>query len=222
MANTVAGARSLVARVSAKAEVGARRAQAALLAQRIRRSSPARSGDGVRLHLGCGSVHLNGWCNIDNEPGSVADVRWDLRQGLPLPSGIASRIYSEHFFEHLELDEGKRLFSDCRRVLRDQGVFRLAMPDLGRIVENYKGPWRDVPVLQDPSFAFIDTNAHYINHVFRAWGHLYLYDYDDLELRLRQAGFGSVTKQEKGISGHADLCGLETRAESWLVVEATP
>jgi predicted SAM-dependent methyltransferase len=178
-------------------------------------------GRPLRLNLGCGSVHLDGWCNIDGDPDACADVRWDLRQGLPLPRDAATRIYSEHFFEHLELDEGKRLFAECRAALCRGGVFRIAMPDLDRVVKNYRGPWREVEVLKDPAYNFIDTNAHYINVAFRYWGHRYLYDFDDLELRLRDAGFDQVVRCSKGRSVHSDLCDLETRAESWLVAEAT-
>ncbi len=194
------------------------------LSQRVEAARQAgcwEEGSPLRLHLGCGSVHLDGWCNIDGEPDAAADVRWDLRQGLPLPGATATRIYSEHFFEHLELDEGRRLFADCRAALSPGGVLRIAMPDLARVVQNYGGPWREVEVLQDPAYNFIDTNAHYINVAFRYWGHRYLYDFDDLELRLREAGFDHVVRREKGRSTHSDLCDLETRAESWLVAEAT-
>lgn len=223
MTKTTLADGAVAARLRSIAVEGARHAQAVLLRQRITgvlRQEP-HSGS-LRLHLGCGAVHLPGWCNIDNDRGPAVDVRWDLRNGLPLPLGIASRIYSEHFFEHMELDEGLQLFRDCRRVLSDNGVFRVAMPDLARVIDNYRGGWRDVPVLQEPNFSFIDTNAHYVNYVMRAWGHRYLYDFDDLSKRLRDAGFRDVVRCQSGMSPHADLCGLETRAESLLILEASP
>ncbi len=38
-------------------------------------------------------------------------------------------IFSEHFFEHLYLDEAIDLFSECNRILRLNGVMRIVVPD---------------------------------------------------------------------------------------------
>lgn len=38
-------------------------------------------------------------------------------------------IFSEHFFEHLHLDEAAALFAECRRLLMPGGVMRVAVPD---------------------------------------------------------------------------------------------
>lgn len=53
----------------------------------------------LKLDLGCGPNPKAGWVNIDLARG--ADLRLDLREPLPLPSGCAEVVYSEHFFEHL-------------------------------------------------------------------------------------------------------------------------
>lgn len=188
---------------------------------RAGRAGPDTSG-GLRLHLGCGSVRLPGWCNVDIGWRTAADVHWNLRYGLPLPAGCATRIYSEHFFEHIPLASARRLLRDCRRVLQPDGVLRIAMPDLERVVHNYLNDWRDVEVLKDPAYRFIDSPAHYINFVFRAWGHRYLYDFADLERRLLDAGFSRVARCTHGSSGHHDLRDMERRAESLLIVEANP
>ena len=88
-------------------------------------------------------------------------------------------------------------------------------------MRNYlDGTWRDVRALHDPAFASIDTPAHYINVTFREWGHLYLYDFDELRLRLQEAGFSQVERCERGQSSVSQLKDLETRDESRLIVEA--
>ena len=38
-------------------------------------------------------------------------------------------IFSEHFFEHLYLDEAIDLFSECNRILKPNGVMRIVVPD---------------------------------------------------------------------------------------------
>ena len=175
---------------------------------------------GARLHLGCGPNRLDGWLNLDLDRRSAADVRHDLRDGLPGRPGTARRIYSEHVFEHLELAHGVQLLADCRQILEPGGVLRIAMPDLRAIVDAYLGDWQDQAWLQNPAFDRIDTPAHMLNVSVHEWGHRYLYDWDELRLRLEQAGFSDIVRGEWGRSDHPDLVGLETRPDSKLIAEA--
>lgn len=120
---------------------------------------------GTKLHLGCGSIVVDGWINIDNSPGVLLSrapaakralrrvgvltnaqseavfpdgiVRVDLRKGLPYGDATAAAIYSSHLIEHLARWQGLRLLKECARVLRPGGVIRIATPDLGEIVADY-------------------------------------------------------------------------------------
>jgi predicted SAM-dependent methyltransferase len=102
---------------------------------------------------------------------------------------------------------------------------RIAMPDLRYIVERYmEGRYEGeggAETQEDAEYRRIDSPALLLNYALRSWGHLYLYDFDELELRLRQAGFTKVDPQEIGKSLHPELAGLEQRGESRLIVEAT-
>ena len=176
---------------------------------------------GALLHLGCGPVHLPGWLDIDIDASVRPDLRLDLRYGLPAPPGTAAFIYSEHVLEHLSLDTGKRLLADCCRSLEPGGILRIAMPDLGDLVDHYRGDWRGQPWLSDPVYSHIDSPAYMLNYAMREWGHLYLYDRNELHRRLQEAGFVSVEDRSLGESPHPELQGLESREESLLIVEAS-
>lgn len=172
-----------------------------------------------RLCLGSGSAPVKGFVNIDldGEP----DLRLDLRAGLPCPDASVAAVYSEHFIEHLPLDAVMHILRESRRVLRDDGVLRVATPDLCALLAAYGDDWRNQAWLQHPGFAHVDTRAHMLNLAFHGWGHHYLFDADDLTLRLQQAGFARVVRCGLGESEHAHLRGLETRADSLLVLEAS-
>jgi predicted SAM-dependent methyltransferase len=144
----------------------------------------------------------------------------DLRHGLPLDPATVDLIYSEHVLEHLDLATGMRILGDARRALKPGGVLRIAMPDLGYVVERYLNDWRDQQWLQDPGFAWIDTPARMLNTCVREWGHLYLYDAAELTLRLSQVGFATTRQCEWSRSDVPELRGLETRPDSLLVFEA--
>jgi predicted SAM-dependent methyltransferase len=182
--------------------------------------STALVGDGAWIHLGCGPVRLEGWVNIDLNRASEADVRIDLRGGLPLQPETVSRIYSEHVLEHLSLEDGQRLLEDCFTALQPEGVIRIAMPDLRRLVESYLGDWRNQAWLDDPVYEDIDTPSRMMNVSFRSWGHRYLYDLEDLTLRLTTAGFSKIRTCSWGVSDIPELSKLERRPDSFLIVEA--
>jgi predicted SAM-dependent methyltransferase len=174
----------------------------------------------LRLHLGCGTVRLTGWVNIDIS--GTPDLLLDLRYGLPFPDGSVETIHSEHVMEHLRLADGQLLLDEAHRVLRPGGVMRLGMPDLERIVARYAAPdWREQPWIEDPAFDWIDSPVALMNVAFRGWEHQYLYDETELRLRLGRAGFTGVERVAPGISAHEELRGLETRPETDLIVEAT-
>ena len=138
---------------------------------------------------------------------------------LHLGCGTIERIYSEHVFEHLELDDAVRLMRDCRRALSRSGVMRIAMPDLENLVDHYRGDWHDQAWLRGGDYPHITSGAQMLNVALREWGHRYVYDYDELRARLLDAGFSEVVRQQWGESAHEDLRGLETRPDSLLVVE---
>jgi predicted SAM-dependent methyltransferase len=72
------------------------------------------------LQIGCGSNLKRGWVNVDFD--EAADMRLDIREPLPLPGNSVTTIYSEHFFEHLSLQAGKRFLGECARVLIAVGL----------------------------------------------------------------------------------------------------
>jgi predicted SAM-dependent methyltransferase len=106
------------------------------------------------------------------------------------------------------------------RALKPEGVLRIAMPDLEITVDKYV----NVPIEKDKTIQkfgmdWIKTRAERINVGFRYWGHKWLYDWEELERRVKEAGFENVLRCEWGKSKCKELCGMETREESVLIAE---
>ena len=174
---------------------------------------------GLKLHLGSGTVKLSGWVNIDLETPE-ADVHLDITRGVPLPDGSARLIYHEHVMEHITVEEGAAGLRDWFRLLEPGGVLRIATPDLEYVVERYGNDWKDQAWLRLPEYAFIRTRAEMLNVSMRWWGHRYLYDGEELERRMREAGFTTIRRCGYRQSEIAELAGLETREDSRLILEA--
>ncbi len=154
---------------------------------------------GLKLHLGSGSHHLDGWMNVDNQPYPGVDRVFDVTRVFPFED--ASYVFAEHFIEHLDYRDALRILRECRRVLHDDGVLRLSTPNLDWVwASHYRR------ILDDPEQI---VGCFGLNRAFRAWGHQFLYNFGTLAATLRDAGFANVVRCEYGESEHPELRGLE-------------
>ena len=91
----------------------------------------------TRLNIGCGTVCHPDWINLDIQP-LVPHVRqWDVTLGLPCGDEEVDVCYSSHVVEHLCPADAEGLLRHCHRVLKDQGIVRIVVPDLEGIVREY-------------------------------------------------------------------------------------
>lgn len=164
-------------------------------------------------------MYLPNWINADIDPS--ADLIVKLGWRLPFADNSLDRIYSEHVLEHAPYNIGVKFLREARRTLRSGGIVRIAMPDLGDLIDGYRRNWRRFDWVNWPQFSFIQTRAQMLNVAFRWWGHRHLYDREELSRALAEAGFTQFTFVALGESQHADLRSLETRRDSLLIVEAT-
>lgn len=88
------------------------------------------------LNIGCGNIYSPEWNNIDFVKNKDITY-WDIRKGLPYPDSSMDAVYSSHLFEHLSHAEANNLLAEINRVLKTNGVLRIAVPDLKRICEEY-------------------------------------------------------------------------------------
>ena len=172
----------------------------------FRRTIRTEAGVPLRLHIGAGQRHLDGWINIDNQALPGVDRVLDVRDGLPFEG--AQSIFAEHFLEHLPLDDGLAFLGECRAALRDDGILRVSTPNLTWVIASHYRLSESLP----PEDAFFDCLR--TNRAFHAWGHRFLYNRSTLELALRAAGFAEVTFHAYGESPHPELRDLEGHEKS--------
>lgn len=177
----------------------------------------------VMLNVGCGTDYKKEWINIDNNTDNnieKLDLNWDMRKPLPFEADSVDFIFNEHFFEHLSVEEGQTAMKDLLRILKPGGVMRIAMPDLESVVDHYLNvPLNKDPVIKQFNMDYIQTRAEWMNMSFRWWGHEWLYDWEELERRLRQAGFTKMKRCKLRKSKYPELSNLEVRDGSILIAE---
>jgi SAM-dependent methyltransferase len=89
------------------------------------------------LNLGCGERFHPDWVNLDLHPANPSVQECDLQKDLPFPDGSFDVVYHSHVLEHFSKDGGLEFLKRCYRVLRPNGVIRIAVPDLEQIARLY-------------------------------------------------------------------------------------
>lgn len=179
------------------------------------------------LDIGCGPNPHEQFINLDYGWRPEIDICWDVTKGVPLRDGAVKGVFSEHCFEHLPIESIDFVLRECYRVIEPGGHIRLIVPDgelyLTRYTEIIRGS-RDLklPYATDDLFGGIYSPILSVNRIFRAHGHLFIYDFDLVRQLLHRNGFVNIKKESFG-SGRAPqlLVDTESRAVESLYVEAS-
>lgn len=155
----------------------------------------AARGEPLRLHLGCGWNHLDGWVNSDLV-GGRGDFAWNLLRPLPFEDGSVDAVFMEHVFEHLRYSEVLVVLGHVRTALRPGGVLRVGVPDAGMYARRYA---------QDPDGLAAErwgraTGMLALREVFQEHAHVTAYDAETLRLVLEEGGFPDSTVTAGGTS----------------------
>lgn len=94
------------------------------------------SSNELRLHLGCGSKHFDGFINVDLWITDATNIICDITK-LPWPDNSASVIESYHVIEHISHRNVRHTLYDWFRVLRPGGTLILECPHFDRAVREY-------------------------------------------------------------------------------------
>lgn len=157
--------------------------------------SLTKKSDQLKIEIGSGAKKGdNGWLTMDLVG---ADIQWDLRFGMPFKDNCIEQIYSSHLFEHLTVEETKRLLKECKRVLKPGGKFSICVPNAKRYIDAYYN--KDLTFWEQHQKDFYPpaynntTIIDYINYVAYMDGHhKYMFDQENLLYILESHDFMTV------------------------------
>ena len=199
------------------------------------------------LQYGCGQSAPQGWRNFDASPtlrferipviGKLYTKNatrfpenaeyGDIVTGLPVEAASCDVVYCSHVLEHLALADFRIALRNTLSLLRPGGTFRLVVPDLEFLADQY---------LQCP----LNRAAHnfmsesYLGHERRMRGiagfltsllgnsqHLWMWDYKAMQMELLESGFVDVRRAFFGDSENERFSEVESkdRWENCLGVE---
>lgn len=144
----------------------------------------------LRLHIGSGNVRLPGWTNVDAQRLPGVDVVADVTRGLDFAG--AEAVFSEHFLEHLAVDDALRFLLEAHRVLMDGGWVRLTTPNLDWVWLTHYRLEGEAAEKRGAALA--------INRAFRGWRHQFLWNREMVAEALAACGFEAVRWCRRGMS----------------------
>ncbi len=89
------------------------------------------------LNLGCGNTYHKDWLNIDFISNNEYVKSHNLLTGIPVDSNTADAVYHSHILEHFSKKDGEEFINECYRVLKKDGIIRIAIPDFETIAREY-------------------------------------------------------------------------------------
>lgn len=89
------------------------------------------------LNLGCGNHFHKDWINVDFVSKSENVKACNLLNGIPFENESVDVVYHSHVLEHFSKTDGVSFLKECFRVLNNDGIIRIAVPNLETIVKEY-------------------------------------------------------------------------------------
>ncbi len=89
------------------------------------------------LNLGCGSRFHTSWTNVDFDSSNNNVIAHNLIHGIPFEENYFDAVYHSHVLEHFTKADGRKFLAECFRVLKPNGIIRIAVPDLEGIAKEY-------------------------------------------------------------------------------------
>jgi len=90
------------------------------------------------IHLGCGEQNAPGWINIDAEPFPHVHFVNRIDKLPMIRSESADLIYACHVLEHIPYLDYPRILEEWHRVLNQNGILRISVPDFDKLLSIYQ------------------------------------------------------------------------------------
>ncbi|MFL5832853.1 MAG: class I SAM-dependent methyltransferase [Solirubrobacterales bacterium] len=174
-----------------------------------------------KLNWGCGDHLGAGWINSDVKDGGGVDLVADIRRGLPLSDACIDYAVSIHALPELSIPTIEGALAELLRVLKPEGVLRLALPDLRLSISAFEEGEEDFFKIDPDAAKTLD--GRFIRHVLWYGYTRTLFTPEFARELLEGAGFVEVTSCEFGAtsSRFTDIVELDNRGDESFFIEGS-
>lgn len=149
----------------------------------------------MKLHLGCGNKHIDGFINVDSRSIPEVDVMDNVGVLEKFADNSADLIYACHVLEHFGRWEYNKVLERWYQILKPGGTLRLAVPDFEAICNHYIRN-HNIHLLRGLLWGGQNypTNYHYVG-----------FDFKSLKEDLEKIGFKNIRLYDRDKTEHANV-----------------
>lgn len=173
---------------------------------------------GIKLNVGASPIwEKEGWDILDhkiskNKKSIVGDA-----SNIPIENHRCKTIFNSHMVEHIPHTKLESILIEFNRVLEKGGILRILTPDLKKIAKAYvdrdehffeKAKSEDENIRVDLGYGGMFMNFvvspgqdtalfnRQLTELISGYAHIYLYDYEMLEIILKRCGFCEIKQKD--------------------------
>ena len=140
----------------------------------------------MKLHLGCGERYLDGYTHIDIADFDHIDYKSSIDKLDMVDDNSCELIYASHVLEYFDIEEARDVLSEWHRVLIENGILRLAVPNIEKLIEVYNQT-NDLNNILGPLYGKWEVNNTH-NNIY----HKTVYDMKNLSTLLTEVGYKKI------------------------------
>lgn len=138
----------------------------------------------MKVHIGCGKRNFgNDWLHVDG--GKYDHIDHDDVTLSTWRNECADLIYSSHLLSYFDREEVKELLKQWYRVLKPEGILRVAVPNFEAMAWLYSVGGYSLRAFLGPLYGKMQMGDKTIYHKTA-------YDLDSLSVVLSEAGFKQI------------------------------
>lgn len=154
----------------------------------------------IKLHLGCGWRNFGEeWIHIDNGDYKHLTYKSDISKLPMIVNESVDLIYASHVIAYFNRDEIKDVLEEWNRILKPNGVLRLATPDLQSLVMVYQDENEiSLDNILGPLYGKMDMDGNSIYHKT-------IYDFKSLKKILKDNNFVKIKRYDWRDTEHSSF-----------------
>lgn len=151
----------------------------------------------TKINMGCGWRNFGpDWVHIDGGDYAHLDYKSGVMNLEQFSNDTVDLIYASHVIEYFDRNEVTEVLLEWKRILKPEGILRLAVPDFAVLSKLYLERKLKLGNLLGPLYGRMEMDGKYIYHKTT-------YDYQSLAYLLDSLGFQDIRLYDWRETEHA-------------------